>query len=134
MAEPVRVRVATQYDEAAALDVIRAEGEASGRQLGKSRLATARGELRSPQALTLVAGAGAEVDGVLVARLGASPALELVLVCVRPGLRRSGTGRALVTALLDRFPSVSATVDDPDVAALLQACAFMPGDGRWVHP
>jgi len=133
----VRVRVATQYDEEAVLDVLRADGSATGRQPSRARLTAVRDDLRSPDALTLVAVTGPEVLGVLVTRLGRarSAELELVLLCVRPDRRREGTGRALVTGLLDRFGAVSAQSGEPAPAGLLQACGFRSdGPERWVHP
>lgn len=142
MADGVRVRVATQYDEAAVLDLVRADGTATGRQPGRTQLAALRTDLRSANALTLVADTGTEVVGVLVARIGhaRSAQLELVLLCVRPDRRRAGTGRALVAGLLNRFGAVSAEVVDPSVTGLLRACGFRRGETsedeaeRWAHP
>ena len=51
----MRTRVATQLDEAAALDVVRADGETTGRQPSKARQQRVRSKLRSPTALTLLA-------------------------------------------------------------------------------
>jgi ribosomal protein S18 acetylase RimI-like enzyme len=114
----VRVRVATQLDEQAALDVVRADGEATGRQPSKASLAALRAVLRSPTALTLVADHDGVVVGLLVAELR-DRELQLRLLCVAPEHRRRGAGRALVLALLDRYPDVVAATDEPGALALL---------------
>ena len=114
----MRTRVATQLDEAAALDVLRADGEATGRQPSKATLAALRAVLRSPTALTLVADDDGAVVGLLVARLR-DRQLQLSVLCVAPGHRRRGAGRALVRALLERYPDVTAGTDEPGVLALL---------------
>ena len=101
----MRVRVATQLDEQAALDVVRADGEATGRQPSKATLAALRAVLRSPTALTLLADDG-PVVGLAVAELHGRE-LRLTLLCVAPEHRRRGAGRALVRALLERFPAVT---------------------------
>ena len=130
-----RVRVATSLDEAAVLDVLRADGHAAGRQPSKARLLRVRDKLRSPTALTLVAEADDGVQGFLHAELardddGAGPVtpglLHLSLLCVSPDARRSGVGRALVTALLDRFPRVEGWASDDATRGLLLACGFRP--------
>jgi ribosomal protein S18 acetylase RimI-like enzyme len=114
----VRVRVATQLDEAAALDVVRADGEATGRQPSKTTLAALRAVLRSPTALTLVADDEDVVTGLLVAELRGRE-LQLTLLCVAPEHRRRGAGRALVRALVERYPDVVAATDEPGALALL---------------
>ena len=114
----MRTRVATQLDEAAALGVVRADGEATGRQPSKATLAALRAVLRSPTALTLVADDDGPVVGLLVAELRGRE-LALTLLCVAPEHRRRGAGRALVRALLDRYPDAVAAVDDAAVLALL---------------
>lgn len=116
----MRTRVATQLDEAAALDVVRADGEATGRQPSKATLAALRAVLRSPTTLTLLADDGGVVVGLLVAELRGRE-LRLTLLCVAPEHRRRGAGRALVRALLERYPDVEAAVDDPVAAGLLDA-------------
>jgi len=113
----VRTRVATQLDEASVLDVVRADGDAAGRQPSKAALAALRAVLRSPSTLTLVADDGAVV-GLLVAQLHGRE-LRLSLLCVAPGHRRQGAGRALVRALLERYPDVTTATDDPVVRGLL---------------
>ena len=115
----MRTRVATQLDEAAALDVVRADGETTGRQPSKAALAALRAVLRSPTALTLVADDEGAVVGLLVAELRGRE-LQLSLLCVAPGHRRRGAGRALVRALLDRYPGVTAATDEPGALALLE--------------
>ena len=115
----MRTRVATQLDEEAALDVVRADGDATGRQPSKAALAALRALLRSPTALTLVADDGGAVVGVLVAELRGRE-LQLSLLCVAPEHRRRGAGRALVRALLDRYPDVSAATDEAGALALLE--------------
>jgi len=124
----VRVRVATAYDEQPVLDVLRADGDATGRQPSKARLAAVRATLRSPASLTLVADDAGEVVGVLRAELADDDPgrLRLGLLCVTPGRRRTGIGRALVRALLDRFGSVAAWTADEAVTALLVGEGFVP--------
>ena len=114
----MRTRVATQLDEAAALDVVRADGEATGRQPSKARLAELRAVLRSPSALTLLADDAGGVVGLLVAELRGRE-LALTLLCVAPQHRRRGAGRALVQALVERYPGVVAGTDEPGAVALL---------------
>ena len=75
--------------------------------------------LRSPTALTLLADDGTVV-GLLVAELRGRE-LALTLLCVAPEHRRRGAGRALVGALLDRYPDVVVAIDEPGVAALVDA-------------
>ena len=128
----MRIRPATAYDEQPALDVLRADGETTGRQPSKARLAGVRATLRSPQALTLVA----DDDGiarVLVAELartgdGTGPVepglLHLSLLCVHPTRRRAGVGRALLRGLLARFDHVSTWTSDAALRALLEAEGF----------
>jgi ribosomal protein S18 acetylase RimI-like enzyme len=114
----VRTRVATQLDEAAALDVVRADGETTGRQPSKATLAALRAVLRSPTTLALVADDGGPVVGLLVAELRGRE-LQLSLLCVAPEHRGRGAGRALVRALLERYPDVTAAMDEPGALALL---------------
>lgn len=116
----MRVRVATQLDEGAALDVVRADGEVTGRQPSKARLAALRAVLRAPTSLGLVAEVDAAVVGLLVAELRGRE-LRLSLLCVAPEHRRRGAGRALVRALLERYPDVVDATDHPGAAALLGA-------------
>ena len=116
----MRVRVATQLDEEAALEVVRADGETTGRQPSKATLAALRAVLRSPTSLTLVAEDDGPVLGLLVTELRGRE-LQLTLLCVAPDHRRRGAGRALVRALLERYPDVTTAVDDPVVRGLL-AC------------
>lgn len=115
----MRARVATQLDEAAALDVVRADGEATGRQPSKATLAALRAVLRSPTSLTLLADDGAVV-GLLVAELRGRE-LALTMLCVAPEHRRRGAGRALVRALLDRYPDVVDATEDLVVGGLVDA-------------
>jgi predicted N-acetyltransferase YhbS len=124
----VRVRVATAYDEQPVLDVLRADGDATGRQPSKARLAAVRATLRSPASLTLVADDAGEVVGVLRAELADDDPgrLRLGLLCVTPERRRTGIARALVRALLDRFGSVAAWTADEAVTALLVGEGFVP--------
>jgi predicted N-acetyltransferase YhbS len=114
----VRIRVATQLDEAAALDVVRGDGEATGRQPAKATLAALRAVLRSPTTLALVADDGGTVVGLLVAELRGRE-LQLSLLCVAPEHRRRGAGRGLVRALLARYPDVAPATDEPVTLALL---------------
>ena len=115
----MRVRVATQLDEASALDVVRADGEATGRQPSKATLAALRTVLRSPSALTLVADDQGTVVGLLVAELRGRE-LRLTLLCVAPEHRRRGAGRALVRALVEPYPDVVDATDDAVAGRLLE--------------
>ena len=114
----MRTRVATQLDEAAALDVVRADGETTGRQPSKATLVGLRAVLRSPTTLTLVADDGGVVVGLAVAELRGRE-LQLSLLCVAPEHRRLGAGRTLVRALLERYPDVTVGTDDPVTHQLL---------------
>lgn len=130
-----RVRPATSLDEAGVLDVLRADGETTGRQPSKARLLRVRDKLRSPSALTLVADRDGGVAGFLLAELartdegagGVEPGvLHLSLLVVRPDVRRAGVGRALVTALLERFPHVRAWTGAAPARDLLVGSGFRP--------
>ena len=130
----MRVRPATRLDEPAVLDVLRADGETTGRQPSKARLLRVRDKLRSPAALTLVADEDGRVVGFVHAELaraddGAGAVepgrLHLSLLCVAPDARRAGVGRALVEALLARFPAVSGWAADDAARGLLEACGFV---------
>ena len=115
----MRARVATELDEAEALDVLRADGEATGNQPSKARLAAVRAVLRSPTTLALVADDHGPVVGLLVAELRGTR-LEVSLLCVAPQSRGRGAGRALVRALLDRYPTAS--FPDPAIAQFVRTC------------
>lgn len=110
----MRVRTATALDEAGVLDVLRSDGENRGRQPSKAALQKARNTVRSSRALTLLAEADGAVLGFLVAELSREEpgVLQLSQLCVRPEDRRRGVGRALLDALLERFPQVSCWVCD----------------------
>ncbi len=129
----MRVRPGSGLDEPAVLNVLRADGELTGRQPSKARLLRVRDKLRSPTALTLVAEQQGLVVGFVHAELaraddGAGPVvpglLHLSLLCVVPEQRRRGTGRALVDALVQRFPAVQAWATDDASRALLEAAGF----------
>ena len=129
------MRPATGLDEQAVLDVLRADGDATGRQPSRARLLRVRDKLRSPAALTLVAERDGDVIGFVHAELaraddGAGPVgpgrLFLSLLCVAPQHRRAGAGRALAVALLARFPHVDAWAVDEAGTALLQAAGLAP--------
>ena len=122
----MHVRVATQYDEQAALDVVRADGDATGRQPSKATLAALRARLRAPTTLTLLAEDEGTVVGLLLAEL-AGTQLTLSLLCVTPARRRQGAGRALVRSLLARYGEVVARVDDSATRALLEREGFSAG-------
>ena len=132
----MRLRVATQLDEARVLDVLRADGEATGRQPSKARLAQVRAVLRAPGTLTLVADDDGAVVGVLVAELVRTDEgvrLELSLLCVAPDRRRAGVGRALVQGLLDRFATVAAWVPAGATQDLLGSAGFAPSGRTREH-
>ena len=131
------MRVATAYDEQPVLDVLRADGDATGRQPSKARLAAVRATLRSPATLTLVAESDGAVLGFVLAELAAAeddgrpageparPHLQVPLLCVAPGFRRDGVGRALVRALLVRFAHVSSWSCDVATTSLLTSEGFV---------
>lgn len=123
----MRVRIGTALDEAAALDVLRADGEATGRQPSKATLLQVRDLLRRPTTLTLLVEDAAPV-GLLLAVLGAGGVLRVVLVCVVPDRRGQGAGRALVEALLARYPVVRADVEDGGARRLLAASGVPAAD------
>ncbi len=134
----MRLRVATQLDETRVLDVLRADGEATGRQPSKARLAQVRAVLRAPGTLTLVADDDVEVVGMLLAQLvrpdpDAGVRLELGLLCVVPDRRREGVGRSLVQSLLDRFAAVAAWVPDGAAQDLLRSAGFVPSGRTREH-
>lgn len=129
----MHVRPASGLDETAVLDVLRADGETTGRQPSKARLLRVRDKLRSPTALTLVAEDDGKVVGFLHAELarteGGTGAVEpgllhLSLLCVAPEHRRGGAGRALVAALLERFGHVTAWAPDGPGRLLLEQAGF----------
>lgn len=129
----MRVRVATAYDEQPVLDVLRADGEVTGRQPSRARLAAVRATLRARTTLTLVAERNGAVVGVLVAELGRADdgagavqpgLLHVPVLCVCPPSRRQGVGRALVRGLLARFEHVSTWSPDDATTTLLASEGF----------
>ena len=78
---------------------------------GQGRTTAARSRLRSPTALLLVA--GEPVVGMLLVELVAKR-LEVTMLLVAPDHRHAGVARALVEALLARFPAVSAWSTAPE--------------------
>ena len=133
------MRVAGAYDEQPVLDVLRADGDATGRQPSKARLAAVRATLRSPATLTLVAVSDGAVLGFVLAELApddeaddapaadpSRPRLHVPVLCVAPRSRRSGVGRALVRALLARFADVSTWSCDVATTSLLTSEGFVP--------
>jgi hypothetical protein len=125
----VRTRVATQLDEAAALDVVRADGEATGRQPSKATLAALRAVLRSATALTLVA----DDDGRSSAarRRAARPELQLSLLCVEPEQPPAAGGPGARTA-----PCSSGTRRSWRRRGLMRSGACSPASRPrpgWVH-
>ncbi|MCW2615070.1 MAG: hypothetical protein JWN08_2064 [Frankiales bacterium] len=83
---------------------------------GQARTTRARSALRSPTSLLLVA--GEPVVGMLLVEL-VGTRLELTMLFVHPSQQRTGTGRSLVTALVGRFPAVSAWSAAPEVCEAL---------------
>lgn len=83
---------------------------------GQGRTTAARSRLRSPTALLLVA--GDPVVGLLLVELVATR-LEVTMLVVAPDHRSTGVGRALVDALLARFPAVSAWSTAPQACEAL---------------
>lgn len=125
------VRPGTGLDEDAVVAVWQAAQADRGRRSGGTRAQRLRTRLRGRDALPLVAERDGAVVGVLLAEI-AGGALEVGLVAVHPDAQRGGVGRALVDALLARFPHAVARPGEGDEAgvALLRAAGFTdPGDG-----
>ena len=114
--EPPPVRVGTAYDVGPALAVWAATQRAASQPPGPARAGRVRAALRSPTGLLLVA--GDPVVGMLLVEL-ADRQLVLTMLSVAPGSQRSGVGRALVGALLDRYPVVSTWTEQPAAAEAL---------------
>ena len=115
-AAPPRVRIGTAYDVEAALAVWAATQREVSQPPGPARTHRVRAALRSPTSLVLVA--GDPVVGMLLAELS-DRRLELTMLCVAPAQQRTGVGRALVGALLDRYPVVATWTARPTVAESL---------------
>lgn len=115
-AAPPRVRIGTAYDVEAALAVWAATQREASQPPGPARTHRVRAALRSPTSLVLVA--GDPVVGMLLAELS-DRRLELTMLCVAPAQQRTGVGRALVGALLDRYPVVATWTAQPAVAESL---------------
>ena len=111
-----RVRVGTAYDVEPALAVWAATQRAASQPPGPARTHRVRAALRSPTSLVLVA--GEPVVGLLLAELS-DRRLELTMLCVAPAQQRTGVGRALVDALLDRYPVVATWTAQPALAESL---------------
>lgn len=99
-----------------ALGVWRAALVAASQPPGQGRTTAARGRLRSPTSFLLVA--GEPVVGMLLVELVAKR-LEVTLLVVAPDARRAGIARALVAALLARFPAVSTWSTAPETCEAL---------------
>lgn len=128
----MRVRPGTGLDEEAALAVWQAAEARAGRRSGGTRHQRTRARLRSPDALLLVAERDDAVVGVLLAELARGEdrtvlpgVLELALLSVAPGAQRTGVGRALLEALVARYPRVQAWATPDDVAFLVR-CGLGP--------
>ena len=72
--------------------------------------------LRSPTSLLLVA--GAPVTGMLLLEL-AGDRLVVTMLAVDPPSRRQGVARALTTALLARYPTVTTWSTAPELCQAL---------------
>lgn len=123
------VRTGTGLDEDAALALWQTAEARAGRRSGGTRTQRTRARLRSPAALLLVAERDGEVVGVLLAELardedgrGLPGVLEVALLSVAPGAQRSGVGRALLDALVARYPRLQ-------VWAAADAVAFFERTG-----
>ena len=118
------VRPGTGLDEDAALTVWQAAEAGAGRRSGGTRAQRVRARLRSPAALLLVAerdggdGRTPTPVGVLLAELDRTHGLVVALLAVDPPAQCTGVGRALLEALLSRYPSAAARVASDDVASL----------------
>ena len=78
---------------------------------GAARATRVRSALRAPTSLLLVA--GEPVVGMLLVEL-AGRRLEVTMLCVHPDHQGDGIGRALVTAVVDRYPTVAAWTVEPE--------------------
>ena len=126
------VRTGTGLDEDAVVAVWQAAQAARGRRSGGARAQRVRAKLRDPLALLLVAeGDDGRPVGVLLAELGREDGgrgvvvpglLHLSMLFVHPSTRRQGVAVALLSALTDRYPWVTAWAGADDAAALA-ACA-----------
>ena len=125
------VRTGTGLDEDDAVAVWQAAEAGGGRRSGGTRAQRVRMRLRSPAALLLVAdqrdvdqdegssgGRTARPVGVLLAELDRVHGLVVELLAVAPPAQRTGVGRALLGALLARYPSAVVRVAPDDVPAL----------------
>lgn len=110
------VRTGTGLDEDAAVTLWQAAEAAEGRRSGGSRAQRVRARLRSPLALLLVAERDGAPVGVLLAEVDRADGLVVGLVAVAPPVQRTGVGRALLEALLARYPQAGVRLDSPDHA------------------
>ena len=110
------MRVGTAYDVEPALAVWTATQRAASQPPGPARTSRVRAALRSPTALLLVA--GDPVVGMLLVEL-TDRRLEVTMLHVTPASQRTDVGRALVAALLGRYPVVATWTDQPAVAESL---------------
>ncbi len=110
------VRVGTKDDTAAAVAVWTATQRAASQPPGQARTTAVRTALRSPTSLLLVA--GDPVVGMLLVEL-VDARLELTMLHVDPAAQRRGVARALVDALLLRYPAVATWTDAPVLAEAL---------------
>lgn len=110
------VRVGVEQDVEPALAVWRACERARSQPPGQARTSAARSALRAPTSLLLVAGAP-PVGMLLVELVGTR--LEVSMLCVAPDAQRTGVARALVDALLARYPQVWTWSRAPEVCEAL---------------
>ena len=78
---------------------------------GAARASRVRSALRAPTSLLLVA--GEPVVGMALVEL-AGQRLEVTMLCVHPDHRGEGVARALVTAVVDRYPTVATWTVEPE--------------------
>lgn len=133
------VRAATGLDEAAMVAGWASALAARGRPPSKAGQSRVRAALREPLALGPVAVADGAVVGMLLAepwRDGTgrpvAGVLHLAMLSVAPAAQRQGHGRALLEALLARYPRVRARCDE--AAPLLLHCGFAPSGDELESP
>lgn len=121
------VRPATRFDENAAVGAWRAALDIRGRPPGAARITRVRTKLRASDALALVADDDGAVTGMLLAELARNDdgagavlpgVLHLSMLFVHPDHWRRGVGRALLAALITRYPAVQVWTAADNVEAL----------------
>jgi ribosomal protein S18 acetylase RimI-like enzyme len=128
------VRPGTGLDEDDAVAVWQAAQAERGRRSGGTRAQRTRAKLRAPDALLLVAVREDDVVGMLLAELARADdgagrpvpgVLHLSMLFVAPAAQRTGVGRALLDALVARYPRVQVWADGEE-SGFFTAAGFAP--------